>query len=101
MTLPLLRMGWQPKRSYSLSAILARRLPVFILYLNAYYITGIQKAVQPLLCKGDSGLKYLRASPDMRCWQGEHSAMIAFDVVAWVLYLSLPFTCARQAHNSS
>ena len=39
-TLPLLRLGWRPRRSFSFNSLSDSYLPMYILYLNAYYITG-------------------------------------------------------------
>ena len=79
LTVWLLRRGWTPRRSFTFESILDTYLPHYILYLNIYYITGIQQAIVPLLCDGEGEVKYLVASPDLTCWEGTHLTMLAFD----------------------
>jgi hypothetical protein len=54
--------------------------------MNAYYITAIEKAFIPMFCSGDEGNEYLTREPTIKCWEGEHLQMLAFDAVAVVLY---------------
>ena len=41
-------------------------------------------------CEGEDDKQYLSASPDIKCWEGRHLTILAFDALAWLLYLTLP-----------
>ena len=86
---PLLRRGWRPRRNYSLSSLRETYMPAALMYLNAYFITGIQKALEPLICTGTPGEEYLKSDPLMRCWQGDHYKLLAWDVLAIMIYFVL------------
>ena len=64
-------------------------MPYFILFLNAYYITGIERAIQPLICQGLPDERYLQADPLTRCWSAEHWQLLAWDFLAILIYFVL------------
>jgi hypothetical protein len=47
--------------------------------MNAYYITGIQVAVKPVLCVGDESQTYLKYAPHIRCWEATHRRILVWD----------------------
>ena len=69
--------GWHTLgRSWTLSAVRDSYLPSALLYMHVYYITGISKALEVLMCEGGEGgsKAYLAANPEMTCWEGAHMA---------------------------
>jgi hypothetical protein len=82
----LLRIGWRPRRDFSPEAILYSYGPVFILYLNIYYITGIGVALKPLICAGEEGHQYLKYAPHIECWSDTHYRILGYDSLAILLY---------------
>jgi hypothetical protein len=85
----LLRLGWRPRRDFSLESILFSYGPTYVLYINAYYITGIQVALKPLLCVGDAGETYLKYSPEIACWESMHLRILVWAGVAITIYFVL------------
>ena len=79
----------------AMSAMIERHLPVWILYLNLYYINAIEKAIAPLLCDGPPGDQYLRQSPDMKCWEGEHTTYGILAIVLLIMCVQNP-PCRRR-----
>jgi hypothetical protein len=70
-------------------------LPNYILYMNAYYITGMVVSLKPLMCTGDEGQQYLKYAPQIECWGEQHTRILAFDAIAVTLYFgALPGTIA-------
>jgi hypothetical protein len=92
----LLRLGWRPRRDFSLESILFSYAPTYILYINAYYITGIQVALKPLLCVGDEGATYLKYAPQIACWSDEHRRILVWDALAVLIYFLLVYTQRLQ-----
>ena len=39
----MLKLGWRPRRSWTLSAVRDSYLPSALLYMHVYYITGSQR----------------------------------------------------------
>lgn len=55
--------------------------------MHIYYITGIYKANEVLICnEGDDGKFYLAADPSLVCYEEKHLILIGFDVVAIAIY---------------
>lgn len=46
----------------------------------------MQVALKPLLCAGDGGNEYLKFAPQIQCWRDEHKRIVAWDVVAMLIY---------------
>ena len=40
-------------------------------------------------CAGEPGEKYLMASPDIRCWEGEHLVLVGWASLAMLIYFPL------------
>ena len=87
----MLKLGWRPRRSWTLSAVRDSYLPSGLLYMHVYYITGISKALEVLMCEGGEGgsKAYLAANPEMTCWEGAHMALVGADVIAVFFYFVL------------
>ena len=83
-----LTMGWRPRASFSLEAIISYYMPKGMLYMHMYYLTGVSKTIEMFKCtEGPDGETFLSASPALLCWEGEHSVLAAFNVFAFFVYL--------------
>jgi len=83
----LLKLGWRPRRSFSLSSLRDSYIPGIVFYLNLYYITGISKALEPFACTKTAVGSYLNAAPSITCWEGEHLEIIGLDTIPILIYV--------------
>jgi hypothetical protein len=84
----LLRLGWRPRRDFSREAIIFSYAPQYILYMSAYYITGIQVSLKPLLCVGDEPQTYMKFAPQISCGEATHRRILFWGGV-----------CDRRSHS--
>ena len=85
----LLQVGWRPRRDFSVKALLNAYLPAGIFFLNMYYNTAISTAFSMLVCikDGANDRHFLRADPNVTCWEGDHVWFSLAAVVGVVVYL--------------
>ena len=82
----LLNWGWRPRRHFSAASIRDTYLPLFNLWMHMYYLTGAAYTLKIINCAGEPGEEYLVASPDIKCWEGEHRVLLGWGGLAFLLY---------------
>ena len=84
---PFVRRGWLPRVDFSIKSLLDSYLPNFLLYMHIYFISGLQKSLEPLYCTQlPDGSYFLRVSPSIMCYEQEHWTLLVLDAFALVLY---------------
>ena len=96
MVRPLLKLGWLPRRDFSLQSLSRSYLPQWIFYLNLYWYSGARSSLQLLLCAADGeGHEYLIVEPSVTCWEGRHMGYAASALFGLCIYcVGLPGTMA-------
>lgn len=86
----LIRLGWRPRRDFSWEQLVSIYLPPGLFFLNMYLIMGVGTSLRMLACVNDhNGGQYLRADPQVQCWQGSHLGQAVGAVIGCCLYLGV------------
>ena len=58
-----------------------------LFFLNMYFLGGVSASFKMLACRDDmEGGSFLRASPSMKCWEGDHNRLAAGAIVVVIFY---------------
>ena len=86
----LIQLGWRPRRDFSWEQLVSIYLPPGLFFLNMYLIMGVGTSLRMLACVNDhNGGQYLRADPQVQCWQGSHLGQAVGAVIGCCLYLGV------------
>jgi len=92
----LIARGWRPRRQFTFSSVRDTYLPQAVMYMHLYYLTGVAKAFDPLMCEEQldgfgtpTGKYFLAKSPAMQCFEGRHATMLWLNSVVLLFYVIL------------